>query len=113
MKRLVTATITVLFIVLLFRPVYMTETGCNWLLLWMCIGIPFGMRRMFLVLPRGYDLGGTVGMFVFGILLGGLIGGFICIWELLKGLGLTVALILKRRTIVFRLVTIKENDNDA
>ena len=102
MKRLLTVIAAVLLIAFLFRPVYMTETGCNWLLLWVCIGIPFGLRRLFLLLPRGYDLGGTIGLFVFGILISGLIGGFICIWELLAGIGSTVTSLLKRRSVMFR-----------
>ena len=99
MKRLITVIVAVLLIAFLFRPVYMTETGCNWLLLWLCIGIPFGLKRLFLLLPRGYDLGGTIGLFVFGILISGLIGGVVLIWELLNGITSTVKSVTRKRTL--------------
>ena len=44
---------------------------------------PFGIRRMFVwLIPRGFDLSGTVGVVALNFIVGGLIGGVILIWRL-------------------------------
>ncbi|MBR2556352.1 MAG: hypothetical protein IKE94_16010, partial [Aeriscardovia sp.] len=56
-----------------------------------CIGVPFGIRRMFLwLVPHRYDLAGTVGVFVLDVVLGGIIGGFALIFQILGGVIETV-----------------------
>ena len=78
-------------LLLLFRPVY-TESGTtNYLLLWICVGIPFGIHRMFLwLVPHKFDLAGTVGVFALNVIVGGLIGGFALIWQVVSGIVATV-----------------------
>ena len=50
---------------------------------WLCCGIPFGIRRMFVwLVPHGYDIAGTVGIIALNFILGGIIGGVILIWRL-------------------------------
>ena len=54
------------------------------LTVWLCCGIPFGIRRMFVwLVPHGYDIAETVGIVALNFILGGLIGGVILIWRLL------------------------------
>ena len=54
--------------------VFTKDGATNYFYVWLCCGIPFGIRRMFVwLIPRGFDLSGTVG---------GLIGGVILIWRL-------------------------------
>lgn len=78
-------------LVFLFRPVYMAEGNINYVLLWICVGLPFGVRRMFLWLfPHRFDLAGTVGVFVLNIIVGGIIGGFALIAGVMAGLVRTV-----------------------
>lgn len=61
----------------LFRPVYMADGSCNYLLLWILVGLPFGFRRMSLwLVPHGYGISGTVGVIALDAIIGGLIGGF-------------------------------------
>lgn len=68
----------------LFYPLCVENGQCDYLKLWMFMGIPFGIHRMFLwIIPKGFDIGGTVGMFVFNLLAGGVIGGFVLVWRLL------------------------------
>lgn len=84
-----------LFLAALFRPLCVEQGVCDYRKLWLLMGIPFGVHRMFLwVIPRGFDIGGTVGMFVFNLLIGGMIGGVVLVWRLamsvvylLKGTG--------------------------
>lgn len=68
----------------LFYPLCVEEGQCDYLKLWMFTGVPFGVQRMFLwIIPKGLDIGGTVGMFVFNLLVGGVIGGLILTGRLL------------------------------
>lgn len=62
-----------------------TENGvCDWRKLWLFAGIPFGIHKIFfLLVPSGFDIGGTVGVIVFSLLIGGVIGSVILLWRLL------------------------------
>lgn len=52
--------ITVLFAVL--RPFCIQDGECNYFLLLLLMGIPFGIGKMCVwMVPRGFDLGGTPG----------------------------------------------------
>lgn len=61
-----------------------TENGvCDWRKLLLFAGIPFGIHKMFfLLVPSGFDIGGAVGIIVFGLLVGGVGGSVILIWRL-------------------------------
>ena len=62
----------VMFIVYLFC----VENGvCDYRKLWIVSGIPFGIQKMY--------IGGTVGMFAFNLLIGGMIGSVVLTWRLL------------------------------
>ena len=96
MKRLVITLGVAILMAMLFRPLYMNDMQCNWLMLWILIGIPFGFRRMLLLVPRGYDLAGTVGYVVFSILIGGIIGGFCFVFTVIAGIAETTRKIAAR-----------------
>lgn len=54
--------------------------------LWMAVlcGIPWGIQRMYLwIIPHGYDIGGTVGIWALNIIIGGIIGSVVLLWKLL------------------------------
>lgn len=61
-----------------------TENGvCDWRKLLLFAGIPFGIHKMFfLLVPSGFDIGGTVGVIVFSLLIGGVAGSVILLWRL-------------------------------
>ena len=74
-----------------FKPIYMTDGVCDFFLMWLCVGLPFGLRRMCLwLVPFGYSISGTVGIFALNIIVGGLIGGLALIIWLLLGLVHTI-----------------------
>ena len=78
-------------LLLVFHPVYRTDGQLNYLLLWVCVGFPFGIRRMFLwLVPHQFDLAGTVGVFALDLLLGGIIGGLVLLMQVVKGMIHTV-----------------------
>ena len=83
LKNVVVPVVSVLFLVAMFRPLCMEDGVCDYLKLWIIVGIPFGIHRMFFwVIPRGYDLGGTLGILTMNLLVGGVIGGVVVIWRL-------------------------------
>lgn len=76
---------------LVFKPLYMEDGTINYLLLWICVGLPFGIRRMFLwLVPHKFDLAGTVGVFALNVIAGGIIGGFALLIQMVTGLLHTV-----------------------
>lgn len=71
----------------LFKPVYAPNGSIDCFLMWLCIGCPFGIRRMSLwLVPRGYSISGTVGIFTLNLIIGGLIGGLALIAGILLGI---------------------------
>ncbi|GAB6130632.1 hypothetical protein JCM17204_32250 [Blautia stercoris] len=71
-----TLVITVLFAVL--RPLCIQDGKCNYLLLLLLMGIPFGIGKMCVwMVPRGFDLGGTLAVWTMNFLIGGLIGSVV------------------------------------
>lgn len=73
-----------LFLAALFRPLCMKNRECDYLRLWWFMGIPFGIHRMFFwIIPKGYDIGGTMGILFLNVPVGGVIGGIVLVWRLL------------------------------
>ena len=69
---------------MLFRPICCKDNQLNILLMWICSGVPFGIRRMFLwLVPHKYDLAGTVGALALDVVPGEIIGGFALIFQIL------------------------------
>ena len=82
-KRVIAPVVAAIFLAVLFYPLCVENGVCDYLKLWVLMGIPFGVHRMFAwVIPKGFDLGGTVGILVINLLVGGVIGGMILAWRL-------------------------------
>lgn len=63
--------------------VFTKDGVTNYFNVWLCCGVPFGIRRMFVwLVPFGHDITFTVGIFAVNIIVGGIIGGVILIWRL-------------------------------
>jgi len=74
-----------------FKPIYMVNGQCDYFLMWMLVGLPFGFRRMSLwLIPRGFGLSGTVGVLALNLIVGGLIGGLALIAGVLLGIFHTI-----------------------
>jgi hypothetical protein len=96
-KRLILPITVAGLLALLSRPIYLTEGQIDYLLAWILIGFPFGIRKMFLILlPSKFDLAGTVGVCFLNVLVGGIIGGFVLIGQILFGIFCTAKLLLRR-----------------
>lgn len=84
LKKTVLPVFLALFLFSMFRGVFTEDGQTNYFYVWLCCGVPFGIRRMFVwLVPHGYDLAGTVGIVAFNFVVGGLIGGVILVWRLL------------------------------
>lgn len=82
-KKTVLPVVIALFLFSMFKNVFTENSETNYFYIWLCCGIPFGIRRMFVwIVPHGYDLGGTVGIVALNFILGGLIGVVVLIWRL-------------------------------
>lgn len=71
--------------------------------LWIVCGIPFGIWRLRVwLIPRRYDVSGSIAIWVANFIIGGMIGGVIIVWRLLVAawyLNLTV----------YRIATFRKN----
>ena len=91
----------------LFYPLCVENGQCDYLKLWIFMGIPFGVHKMFLwIIPKGFDIGGTVGLFVFNLLIGGVIGGvilvgrlFMAVFYLMKIIAVSICRLAKAKTV--------------
>ncbi|WP_250228664.1 DUF6050 family protein [Anaeropeptidivorans aminofermentans] len=89
----------------MFKPVFTKDGVTDYFMVWIVCGIPFGIWRLRLwLIPRNYDIGGTVGIWALNIIIGGLIGGVIIVWRLLVAAWYTVLT-------VYRLVTYNSESN--
>lgn len=94
----------VLLTILAVYPFCVENGRCDYRMLWIIAGIPFGIHRIHIwMVPRGFDIGGTVGVLVLNLLLGGIIGGAvlavqICVSAayLVKGMAMGIYFIVNR-----------------
>ena len=65
-------------------PVCMNNGKIDYFLLWVILGIPYGMKKIILILlPCDYGIGESIGILVFGCLFSGLVGGIILLYKLI------------------------------
>lgn len=86
MKEFLRKTVLPVILALLLFSIFsciFTENGtADYFLVWLACGVPFGIGKMFTLIPIGMGISGTVGVVALNIVLGGLIGGVILIWKL-------------------------------
>lgn len=96
--RLVAPAATIAAVLFFCQPLYHRAGGnVDYIVMFLLVGIPFGIQKMFVwFIPKGHDIGGTIGMIVFNVLVGGIIGIFVLAWKILTGLGFLVLYITKK-----------------
>lgn len=91
LRKVILPLLLAALLLLFFKPVYRENGTINYLLLWICVGVPFGIHKMFLwLVPHKFDLAGTLGIFTLDVIVGGLIGGFALVWQVITGLIATI-----------------------
>ena len=60
-------------------------------------GLPFGIHKMCIILiPKGYDVGGTIGMIALSVIVGGLLGSLMIPYYVVRAIYVTIRYIVKR-----------------
>jgi len=76
-----------MFMAILFKSTYCSDGNVNYLLAWIVIGIPFGIKKMCAwIIPYGHDLAATIGIIFLNVIIGGLIGGVVFMWQMVRGI---------------------------
>lgn len=81
LKKTVIPVVVALFLFSMFSRIFI-ENGAPDYFVWLACGVPFGIGKMFTLIPIGFGISGTVGVVALNLVLGGLIGGVILIWKL-------------------------------
>ena len=82
LKRTVIPVVVALFLFSMFSRIFVENGAPDYFLIWLACGVPFGIGKMFTLIPIGFGISGTVGVVALNLVLGGLIGGVILIWKL-------------------------------
>ena len=82
LKKTVIPVVVALFLFSMFSRIFIENGAPDYFLIWLACGVPFGIGKMFTLIPIGFGISGTVGVVALNLVLGGLIGGVILIWKL-------------------------------
>ena len=82
LKNSVLPVVVALVLYSIFSRIFVDNGTIDLFLIWLACGVPFGIGKMFTLIPIGFGISGTVGVIALNIVLGGLIGGVILIYRL-------------------------------
>ena len=82
MKKTVVPVAVALLLFSVFSRIFVENGTPDYFLILLACGVPFGIGKMFTLIPIGFGISGTVGVVALNLVLGGLIGGVILIWKL-------------------------------
>jgi len=83
MTKVIFPVAAVALLLCMFLPVCRAGGEVDYFLLWILVGCPFGIRKMFLwLVPGGFGIAGTVGVVALNFIVGGLIGGVVAVYRL-------------------------------
>lgn len=95
MKKVVLPVLLIAVLLLLFVPICKAKGEMDYFLLWILVGCPFGIGKMFAwLVPSNFDLGASVGIIAVNFIIGGLIGGVVAVYRLIYAAFYTVKTIL-------------------
>ena len=82
LKKTIVPVAVALLLYSIFSRIFVENGMVDFFLVWIACGIPFGIGKMFTLIPIGFGISGTVGVVALNVVLGGLIGGIILIYRL-------------------------------
>lgn len=96
-KRLAVPIIIALLTAFFCQPLYLaTDGSCDYVLMWILIGIPFGIQKMFIwLVPSKCSIANATGIIVINILIGSMIGIFVFAFRIASGMLYMIAAIVK------------------
>lgn len=107
LKKVILPVFLAWFLFAMFKPIFTNDGVTDYFKVWLACGIPFGIWRLRVwLIPRGFDLGGTLGVWALNVIIGGLIGGVVVVWRLIVAAWYTILT-------VYRLITYNSNNNCA
>lgn len=57
--------------------------GFSYFLYWIMVGCPYGIRKMCMfIVPKNYEIAGSIGILALNCIIGGLIGGMIVLFRI-------------------------------
>lgn len=81
-KKTIMPVIAALLLFSIFSRIFVENGAIDFFLVWIACRVPFGIGKMFTLIPIGFGISGTVGVVALNVVLGGLIGGVILICKL-------------------------------
>lgn len=88
MRKIIWGFVQLIFIVLWMLTCFYvckSKEGFDYLLYWILCGFPFGIGKMCLILiPRNFGIAGGIGVLALNGIIGGIIGGFVLIFKVIK-----------------------------
>lgn len=82
LKKTIVPVAVALLLYSIFSRIFVENGMVDFFLVWIACGVPFGIGKMFTLIPIGFGISGTVGVIALNVVLGGLIGGIILIYRL-------------------------------
>ena len=82
LKKTIVPVVAAFLLYSIFSRIFVENGTIDFFLVWIACGVPFGIGKMFTLIPVGFGISGTVGVVALNIVLGGLIGGVILIYRL-------------------------------
>ena len=83
--KVILPVLAISFMVLFCYPVCNKPEGFDFFMFWILVGLPFGIRRMWLwLIPRNYGIAGSLGILALDCIIGGIIGGFMAVIAMIK-----------------------------
>ena len=97
MNKIILPAIGIALWITICIPICRKPEGMDWFFFWILAGLPFGIRRMFLwLIPKGYGISGTVGVFAFNVVVGGMIGGAVLVARIIQIMANCIRLVTGR-----------------
>lgn len=81
LKKTVIPVVVALFLFSMFSRIFVENGAPDYFLIWLACGVPFGIGKMFTLIPIGFA-SGRVRCCALILVLAGLISGVILIWKL-------------------------------
>lgn len=86
-KDILIPVVEIAIMLILAYPICNKSGNIDFFLLWLIVGFPFGIKHMIMwFIPHNYGISGTVGVIGLDCIIGGIIGGFVVSYKIIKSI---------------------------